>query len=62
MCETCPNLLCCQPTHCQGYAKGRPSIADIYATGERQRNRDVHAVENLSTVRTSDSRSILQVA
>ena len=31
MCEMCPDLLSCQPTHCGGYAIGRQNVAEILA-------------------------------
>jgi hypothetical protein len=62
MCDMCPDLLSCQPTHCGGYATGRPSVADIFATGVQQREQDSSAVENHPTVRASDARTTFQIA
>ena len=50
MCDTCPDLLSCQPTHCGGYAFGRPSVADIRAAGEDRRERKISAVEPHSRI------------
>ena len=55
MCELCPDLLSCQPTHCGGYAIGRRNVAEILAGASWRSEQDRSTVQSPLTTRVREA-------